>query len=67
MHHDHLHLTTAEFPLAYFDWVREEDIPPGECLVLRRSISYDLSKLASRIEACRVILAVMRRISKRIN
>ena len=66
VHHDRFYITTTEFPPDYFAWVREEVIPPGECLVLRRSKSYDLSKPASRKEACRALLAMMRRISTRM-
>jgi len=57
--------TTAEFHPDYFSWVRQGKIPKCQCLVFRRSSSYDLSRPDSRREACRAIIAVMRRISQR--
>jgi hypothetical protein len=62
IHHDRMHITTAEFPVQYFQWVQDDRIPPGECLVMRRSCLFDLSKPDSRKEGCRLILTVMRRI-----
>jgi hypothetical protein len=32
---------------------RNEEIPPGQCPVFQRSISYDLCRAESRIDACR--------------
>jgi hypothetical protein len=55
------YITTMEFPPEYFYWVRQEEILGGKCLIFRWSESYDLSPLDSRIEACRAIIAVIRR------
>jgi len=62
IHHDKLYVTAAEFPEQYFDWVRDEEIPPGRCLVLRRSKLFDLSKPDSRKEVCRLVLGMMRQV-----
>jgi hypothetical protein len=56
-------MTAVEFPEDYFKWVAEVGIiPRGLCLVLRRSQSYDMSKPDSRIEGCRLVLGMLRRI-----
>jgi len=62
IHHDRLYVTAAEFPKQYFNWVNDEIIPLGGCLVvLRRSGIFDLSKPRSRKEACRLVLGMLRR------
>ena len=64
IHHDRIYVTATEFPPQYFQWIQDDRIPPGEYLVMRRSSLFDLSKPESRREACRLILTVMRRITK---
>lgn len=63
VHHDQLHLTTAEFSKDYIKWVSEGHIPNGEFLVVRSSRRYDLSQPDSRIEAAKTILGLIRYIN----
>jgi hypothetical protein len=64
VHHDRLHVSAVEFPEEYFEWVANGEIPLGELLVIRRSQIYDLSKPHGRIEACRLIIGMMRYINR---
>ena len=63
VHHDRLHLTTTEFPRDYFEWVSNGIIPTGEFLVVRRSVTFDLSQPGSRIEAAKMIIGLIRHIN----
>jgi hypothetical protein len=64
VHHDRLHVTAVEFPEKYFEWVAKGDIPQGELLLVRRTKTYDLSDADARIEASRMIIGMMRYISR---
>lgn len=64
LHHDRLHFTAVEFPERYFEWISFGIIPKGEFLIIRQSIQFDLSKVNSRIDATKMIIGLMRYISR---
>lgn len=63
VHHDRLHITAAEFRKDYFKWESEEIIHAGRRIVLRMLEFHDLSEPNSQKEACKIVFAIMRRIS----